>query len=271
MDVKRIFREIYEALIVSKCPACGEIVRRSGELCCECREKYDVETATGCPFCGMTADVCVCNTRSLKPTVQLGRSMYSYLFYGEKLPVSRRIIFSLKQNADRNAEKFLAAELSERINALMEKTDQHPKDWCVTYPPRTRRSAAKYGFDHAKGLSRRIAKQTGMKFQRVFTHRGKSIQKQLAGKERIRNARRAFNIIESADVRRKKYIIIDDIITSGATVQRCQTLLLKNGASAAFPVSVAKSISPGAGYDAIYNVTHKHIETAEPEFFPYWN
>lgn len=247
--IKEIYKKIYEALVVSKCPACGEIVRYSGTLCDACLEKYKEEKKAECPYCKMTADMCVCNTRGLDFCGRLGRSMYSGSFYGSKYPVLQRTIFSLKQNCDRNSEKFFAREMSEEILKLLEENGESAGNWRITYPPRSRKSVLRYGFDHAKQLAQDISCRTGIKFEAVFTHSGKTVQKELDRHDRIKNARKSFDIRKDVDAEGKSYIIVDDVITSGATMKRCQTLLLKNRADAAFPLSIAKTSGRGAGFD----------------------
>lgn len=249
MKFSEFIKEAYETLVISKCPACGAIVKYSGTLCDSCFSKYEKETAATCLFCNISAAECVCDTRDLKPTMPLRRTTYSYLFYSSKFPVSRDLIFALKRRSDRNVEKFFGRELSFRLKGFLERNGEKAEEWYITYPPRTRGSVSKYGFDHVKGLSKRIAKDMGFTWMKVFVHKGRKIQKNLNYRDRIINAEKSIVFCPKADVKDKKFIIVDDVMTTGATLMRCQMLLLHNGAKCAFPVSIAKGMRAGKGYD----------------------
>ena len=247
--MKKLFYDLTEALIVSKCPSCGAIVRRSGMLCPECLEKYDEEKSRQCMFCKLPASLCVCSTRDLYYCRQLGKTMHSPVFYGAGNEVFGKILSALKYSSDRGSEKFFARELSHDIMMLFLTNKEFPEDWCVTYPPRRRSAAYYYGIDQAKGLAKRIARYTGMKFEKVFVRRGGRAQKTLGSVERKENAVHSLRLGDKADVYGKKYVIVDDVVTSGATMKACQSLLLSHGAAASFVLSVSKTPMRGAGYD----------------------
>ena len=249
MRAKKILRDTAERLIVSKCPSCRSVVKRSGTLCEDCLGSYREEKERECEFCHLPATLCVCSTRDIYYCRQLKRSMYSILFYGSGNKVLSSVLKSLKYDTDRGAEKFLARELSAAILKLMAENGEFPNDWCITYPPRRRSAARRYGVDQSKGLAKRIARYTGMKFERTVARRGGAAQKTLGRDERAENAARSFMLAKGADVSGKKYVVVDDVITSGATMKTCQRILLSNGASAAFALSVAKTMMRGAGRD----------------------
>jgi len=198
----------------------------------------------------MPADTCVCSTRELYYCKQLGETMRSMLFYDTENKVFASLLKNLKYSTDRGSEKFLSRELSREILILFAKNGEFAKDWCVTYPPRRKSAVRFYGFDQAREMARRISKYTGMTFEEAFSRRGAAAQKALGREERKQNAEDSFSLKRGASVRGKKYVIVDDVVTSGATMKACQTILLSNGASAAFVLSVSKTPMRGAGYDA---------------------
>ena len=238
--MKRALYKIKERLIVSKCPSCGEITKYSGTLCDECRAGYTKEASSPCKFCALPARECVCSTRGL--------------YFCRECNSSDNVVFSallknLKYSPDRGCEKFFSRELAREILMMFAKSGQLSQDWCVTFPPRRRSAVSQYGFDQSKGVARRLARYTGAHFESVFRRRGKTAQKTLDALSREENAKRAFALSGKADVRGKKYIIVDDVITSGATMKTCQTLLLSHGAKCAFALTLSKTPMRGAGYD----------------------
>ncbi len=249
MKTKKILHDIAERLIVSKCPSCRAVVKRSGTLCDECLKSYREEKDRGCEFCHLPATLCVCSTRDIYYCKQLKKSMHSLLFYGAGNKVVSSVLKNLKYNTDRGAEKFLARELSHEILKIMSENGEFPEDWCITYPPRRKSAVRKFGVDQSKGLAKRISRYTGMKFETTLSRKGGSAQKTLGREERKENAGHSFVPDGKADAAGKKYVVVDDIITTGATIKTCQRILRSRGAAAAFALSAAKTPARGAGYD----------------------
>lgn len=174
------------------------------------------------------------------------------MFYDLDLHVFKNTIFKLKTASDRSPEVFFANEMSRAIILLAEENGVDLSSWYITYPPRSRKRKTKHGFDHSENLAKRIAVITGMTYETVFRRRllhGARIQKYLSGQGRRLNAEKSFSLKAKAAPKGKSYIIIDDIIASGSTARQCQKLLLKNGAKAAFPISIAKTYYKGEGFD----------------------
>ncbi len=249
LSLKRLISKAVCRAVVWKCPSCGAVIKLPGTMCPECLEKYRLEREAPCRFCGMTASDCVCSTRDLYYCKQLGLTVKSLIFYDAENKVFSSALSKLKYSSDRGAERFFARELSCEILRLLALNGELSEDWCVTFPPRRKKAVREHGFDHAKGLARRIAKYTGLKFEDAIARVGNVEQKELDRYSRKKNAAASFKLKGSADVRGKKYVIVDDIITSGATARACQTVLLANGAAAAFPMSIAKTPARGAGVD----------------------
>ena len=175
--------------------------------------------------------------------------MCSMLFYEPENTVFASLLKSLKYDADRGAEKFFARELSRELLLLFSKNKEMPGNWVITFPPRRRGSVLRFGFDQSRGLAKRVSKYTGAAFEEVFGRRGSAAQKTLDAASRAENAKRSFSLKKKAEPADKKYVIIDDVVTSGATMKICQTLLLSAGAKEAFVLSVSKTPMRGAGYD----------------------
>ena len=256
----KTLRRISERLTVHRCPACGAVTRRAATLCPECLEKYAEERERRCPFCKMTAPVCVCSTRELYYCRELGRTMRSLLFYSIENPTAKRLITSLKYSYDREAEIFFARELSREILTLFAESGEAAKEWRVTYPPRRLRSILAHGKDHAKSIAKYVAVYTGMTFSPVLRHRGGKAQKTLGAVARTANAKKSYSLKPGADVKGGRFVIVDDVITSGATMSACQTILLKNGAKCAFALSVAKTPRRGEGADMMRSFRGRKIK-----------
>ena len=74
-------------------------------------------------------------------------------------------------------------------------------------------------------------------------------QKELDAASRLKNAKKSFSLRKNTDAVGKKFVIVDDVITTGATVRACEELLYSAGAASVFVISIAKTPLRGKGSD----------------------
>ena len=67
------------------------------------------------------------------------------------------------------------------------------------------------------------------------------IQKTLKREERMENLKDAFEIINEKDIKGKKFILLDDVMTTGATLNEGVKVLKKYGAVEIKILTLAKS------------------------------
>ena len=117
------------------------------------------------------------------------------------------------------------------------------------------RAVAKYGFDQGKELCVQIAAGFGQKPYYLFARVGGKEQKKLDQTKRSKNVDHAIILNTSAKkkpkcesveslhdtIKGKTVVVIDDVITSGATVKRAVELLQSAGAERVFVSCVAKT------------------------------
>ena len=66
------------------------------------------------------------------------------------------------------------------------------------------------------------------------------MQKTLNSMERRINAERAY-VLRECPIQGKNILLIDDVITTGATVSACARLLRQGGSNKVFPISIART------------------------------
>lgn len=245
--LKAVGNKALHLLFPPKCVICKDLLLKDGEMCPECLGIWEKARREKCPVCKKTARACTCRTFHMLDTDMIGeRRMTSLAFYsrfGSDDPKDKlvlRLIYEVKTSSDRTAVRFCARELSSQILKTLMLDGEKPESFKITYPPRSRKRTRKYGFDHGRDLAKAISDYTGIPFEDTLINCSNTSQKSLNSLERKQNAEKAYALKDGASPF-GKYILVDDIITTGATVNSAALILKNGGAEAVFPVSIARS------------------------------
>ena len=244
--------KVIDFLFPHSCEICGNAACDGRPICADCRGKFVRECFGHCPICGKTAQNCTCGAdfTGATGTTLGGRAFFSLTFYksekdyGESDRVTEKLIFGLKEHG--RFASLLAEEMSRGLYALFAESGENPKDWIITYPPRSTEKFYSLGFDQSEVLAEKLARLLGCGMQRTLVRGGRSAEQKLLDKSgRAKNAESTLVPIRRNIKDGAKYILLDDIITSGATVAASAELLYDCGAAAVFPVSVARTMHAG--------------------------
>ena len=227
---------ILDLFFVPKCAGCGERMLHRKTLMCEtCRERYLDAKEEFCDFCGLSAPFCTCVPALL---IVQGCSDYRKIaFYktGGEMNAFRNMIYSVKKKYNLPLMQMFMHELS-ALGA------DGLRDPIVTYIPRSRRAKRAYGYDQGKLLAKFFAREMGFAFKPLFRralfHRKKE-QKLLNFQQRASNTRGAYRLKHEKMVLGRDVIIVDDVVTSGATVGECAGMLYSAGAETVAVRSIA--------------------------------
>ncbi len=98
------------------------------------------------------------------------------------------------------------------------------------------------GFNQSRELARMLSKQTGVPVRDLLIRRKATrVQASLSRSERLRNCRAAFAPAKRAfDVTGLRLLIIDDVFTTGSTVNACARILRRQGAADVAVLTVAR-------------------------------
>jgi competence protein ComFC len=99
------------------------------------------------------------------------------------------------------------------------------------------------GFDHMDYLARRLSKSVDIPYIQPLSTAFSRRQSKLSRQKRLENRKNHFTIDNSITLPRK-VILIDDVISTGATAHECAKLLKKHGAGEVIGVFLASSAQP---------------------------
>jgi ComF family protein len=211
----------------SRCAACRAWGR--SPLCAECEWAIVWIGGESCAKCGKPEATPVprcqdCRGRDL--AFDRARAAVSY-----EGP-AREVVKAFKIGGERRIAKVIARWMVPAALSLGAVR-------CVTWVPSTRRSDAVRGFTPAEELARPLARALGLPAARLLNKiRATRDQSELSGAQRRANLADAFAARTRVP---ERVLLVDDIMTTGATAQACATALKLDGARRVVVVTFARA------------------------------
>lgn len=225
-------KKIYEDLLKGdnpSCLVCGREIFDGSYVCPECKNSLPYNDGYICDVCGRkqgAEGVCMeCKARL--PKVNESRS--AFVFEGE----ARSLIYSFK-----NGNRYLGHFLCDELFNIYEKYFKDKAD-IITFVPMFKRDRLARGFNQAEDLAAELAKRLNLPCVKFVSKVKKSgEQKKLSERERRENLRECFKITDKS-CKNRRVLLVDDVLTTGATSDAVAELLLKAGAKRVYLITVA--------------------------------
>ncbi len=159
----------------------------------------------------------------------------AFIFHDDS--VIQKVIHKLKYQQEFSVGKTLGEKTAQ---ILEDKLNTWNADLIMAIPLHRLRKAER-GFNQAEIIAKTIGNCLKIKYVKNILLRKRFTQTQtkLNLKERKANMKDAFRIKRINKITDKNIILVDDVITTGATVSECAKILKENGASNIFALSVA--------------------------------
>lgn len=139
----------------------------------------------------------------------------------------------------------LARPLARLIHALWVQSFQDRAPDMIVPVPLHKARQRERGFNQAWLLARHLSRWTQVPLMdRVLVRfRSTAVQAGLSRGQRRRNIRGAFKVPDRAAVRKRAVLLVDDVFTTGATLNECARMLRKQGAHRVDVVTVARVVA----------------------------
>ena len=204
------------------CSGCGEI----GTLLCDnCKYNITSQAFSGCILCNRTSNEGICQHHKV--------AFQQIWVVGERSGTLQRLIGGFKFQNMKTASRSLAELLDARVPSLPDTTIVIPVPTASTH-------IRERGYDHTLLIARHFAYVRGLQMNNKLVGRRHTKTQHSANRaDRIRQAVSAFQLTDSVD-RSVPYLIIDDVVTTGSTVQGVARLLQGAGASRVWVGALAR-------------------------------
>ena len=239
---KNAFASLWEAtidiLLPPRCLATGEIVDAPGMVCPAYWPKLQFIESPFCKICGIPFSFDIANDAmcaacmDLEPVFDCSRSAVVYN------DASRKMILSFKYGDRLHAIHTFAPWM---IRVGQELIDQ--ADFIIPVPLHHRRLRERR-FNQSALLAQEIARRSVKLFIPDLLERTRHTipQQGLNYKERGKNVHGAFGISKNhlGTLKGKTVLLVDDVFTSGATLNECARAMKKAGAAAVNVLTIAR-------------------------------
>jgi ComF family protein len=139
------------------------------------------------------------------------------------------LVLNLKYNSNGMIAETIAPYLA---GAWLKEHSIHDTDFTLVPVPLCKSRRRKRGYNQATLLAIAVSKYLSMPVDEnaIVRKRKTTVQKHMSVSERQKNLAGAFAVPNPAAIAGKKFIIVDDVFTSGSTVNECAKLLSAAGA-----------------------------------------
>ncbi len=229
----RVWSGLLQVLFPLRCPVCDEIVRQAGEkICLKCMSVPKLLTPPWCMKCGkkLAGEEEYCSDCKEKSHFFIrGRALYEY---GSAAPM----IYRFKYGGRREYADFFGEQIAEYLGDFIRRTDA---DALVPVPLHRKRKAVR-GYNQAELLAKALGKAMKIPVAADLVVRVKNTEplKYENPKERQNNLKKAF-LIRQNDVKLKRVIIVDDIYTTGSTMDEIARALREAGIEKVYCIALA--------------------------------
>lgn len=218
------------------CNVCSKDIFEEGSngICSECQKTLPKIVGQVCFKCGIPihsidryCDFC----KKSKP-YEMARSCYEY----------KGKIVTLIHNLKFNNAQYLAEDFSKDLCKLY-KTEKYSCDIVIPVPMTQARLKSR-GYNQAGLLANGLSKLINLPYDENNLLKIKDTKSQvgLDFSERKNNLIDAFKTKDKKFFKGKKVLLVDDIFTTGATIECCARALKKGGASQVFAITVAHTM-----------------------------
>lgn len=232
MELKKIWEKIKDYVFPVHCLGCEE---EGIWLCSNCKKKIDITGCFYCPICHKQSDLGKCceeckQESSLDSHIAISK-------YDENNLIGK-VIQTLKYSYAEDVSKAIEDIIKDFLNTNYNIFSNI--DLIVPVPLHKKRYVQR-GFNQSDIIANLVFKNLDKKKENILErirHTGQ--QAKLKREERLKNLSGAFKLKNNIDLKNKNILLVDDVFTTGSTLQECAKVLKDSGVSRVVGFSVAR-------------------------------
>lgn len=229
-------KDFFNWLLPHKCLVCSSQTAEKSIFCPKCFSQITMIDYPFCKICGKILEISfdanpICELCSNhQRTFNIARSLFEYDLH------SRKIVMKIKKQADNDAAKICCQMIYNRYVSLFKNVD-----YIVPVPSHWTR-VLKRGYNPATIIAVELSRASKIPLLNTLKRAKKTAyQKGKNFQERYKNVEGVFQC--SKDLLNKTIILVDDVLTTGATLEECSKALKKRGCKEIRCVTIASTKS----------------------------
>lgn len=222
-----------------KCAVCGRnLIFETGMLCSRCLRSVKFIGDITCIKCGDKLDegaqfqLCQ-KCRETQFSFEGGVSLFEYD------TVSRGLILDFKYNNNSYGAHCCGLMLADKVL----KTAWFKEIDIITSVPASEEAIKTRGYNQSELIANAFKEKCDIIINNNIIKKKLDLKDQIGLhiKERFENMRDAFEMIDTASITGKRVLVVDDVMTTGATMNACSDVLIKAGAAEVYSATVASA------------------------------
>lgn len=240
LPVKQFFSALLDVFLPPICHICHSFIPNSGKLhiCPVCLAGLKPVLSPFCPVCGIPFPgaggdhLCGACLGSLPA---FDRAVAAFHYEG----AIRELIHAFKYNQKSRLRYPLALLTLDGLGDLVKGHEPH----LIIPVPLHRSKLRQRGYNQAVLLGQVLSRQLALPMltDALIRTRRTEPQIELSGAERRLNVKGAFTVKKTALIEERRILLLDDVMTTGSTLDECAKELKKAGASSVIAVTIART------------------------------
>lgn len=217
--------------LTKKCKYCNTLITKNEDLCEECKENLPQISGEKCKFCGAGKDRCNCKKHRMNFD-----GITSPFYYENGVKQGLQL---LKFNSKSHLAKAFAKDMAECVNKDFAQIDFD----FICYVPFSTVQIAERSYNQSELLAEELSKileiptkNALVKLFDVKTQHNMSIM------QRKGNVHGIYDVKNGFDVKGKTILLVDDIMTTGETLNNCALIMKIRGAEKVYCVTAALTV-----------------------------
>ena len=227
-----LYEKILRIIFTSRCISCGKTIETEKDFCQHCSDliKDAVVGNLVCKNCGKPKNSCICKQR----TFAFDKITSPFIYDG----VIKNSILRLKTQNDSQPLNFLTSQMTDDIRKNLNTSFDF-----VTCVPMTQKETTRRTENQSELLAKRVAKNLSLPFYKDALKKVFDTKPQHSLPMFMRNGN-SFGVFDADKylVNGKDVLLIDDIITTGNTLNECAKMLKLAGAKSVKCAAVATTV-----------------------------
>ena len=235
-----ILKDILNFLLPPRCINCGKIINDENGICTECFNQITFISEPYCSCCGLPFDKTIgVNKNMLCPKcVKQSKKNFRYSRSAIKYEtISKNMILAFKFADKTENVKVFAKWLKLAGKDIFEEG----ADVFIPVPLHYRRLVERK-YNQSALLAKELSALTSIptNFDSLVKHKATKPQVSFTSAGRRKNIKGAFSVKYAEKIKDKRVVLIDDVNTTGSTLNECAKVLLKAGAKSVDFLTLAR-------------------------------